>query len=67
MKNEIKNLNLNKPTTYNNIPAKSLLDNVDICTPYITKMYDDSAQSSIFPKNLKMADITHHTTRKKSF
>ena len=58
MKNEIKNLNINKPTTYNNIPAKILVDNVDICTPYITKINNDSVLSSVFPEKLKMADIT---------
>ena len=58
MKNEIKNLNISKPTTYNNIPAKILVDNVDICTPYITKIYNDSVLSSVFPEKLKMADIT---------
>ena len=64
MKNEIKNRNINIPTTYNNIPAKMLMDNVDryICTPYITKIYNDSVLSSIFLKNLKRVDIT--TTHK---
>ena len=43
MKNEIKNLNINKPRTYNNIPAKILVDNVDICIPYNTKIYIDDS------------------------
>ena len=58
MKNEIKSLNINKPTTFNNFPAKILVDNFYICTSCITKIINDSVQSSNFPENLKMDDIT---------
>ena len=34
------------------------MDNVDISTSYITKLFNDSVLSSICPENLKMADIT---------
>jgi hypothetical protein len=58
IRNTIDNLNVKKPTTFNNIPAKILVENADICTPYITKIYNDSIASSKFPELLKLADIT---------
>ena len=58
IKSEIKNLNRNKPTTYNNIPAKLLIDNVKACAPDITRIYNDSVLNYTFPDLLKMADIT---------
>ena len=55
---EIQNLNINKPTTFNNIPAKLLIENSDICSPHITQIYNESILSCNFPDLLKMADIT---------
>ena len=55
---EIHKLNINKPTTFNNIPAKVLADNSDICSPIITKIYNNSILNSNFPGPLKKADIT---------
>ena len=55
---EIKKLNINKPTTFNNIPAKILVENIEICSPFISKMYNDSIINSNFPEALKKADIT---------
>jgi len=55
---EIHKLNTNKPTTFNNIPAKLLVDNGDICSYYINEIYNESVLSSNFPGPLKMADIT---------
>ena len=54
----IKDLNTNKPTTFNNIPAKMIVETSDICSPFILKIYNDSILNSIFPESLKMADIT---------
>ena len=54
----INNLNTNKPTTYNNIPAKLIVETSDICAPLISKFYNDSIVNKIFPNSLKMADIT---------
>ena len=51
-------MNRNKPTTYNNIPAKLLIDNVNVCAPDITRIYNDSVLNCTFPDLLKMADIT---------
>ena len=31
--------------SYNNIPAKTLVDNVDVCIPYIAKIENDSVVS----------------------
>ena len=50
---EIHKLNINKPTTFKNIPAKILVENSDICSPFITKIYNDSIQNSNFPVSLK--------------
>ena len=58
IENEIIKLNINKPTTFNNIPAKILIDSSQICSPYITKILDDSITCSNFPDSLKKADIT---------
>ena len=54
----IRDLNINKPTTLNNIPAKIIVETSDICTPLILKIYNDSIVNCNFPKQLKMADIT---------
>ena len=54
----IKNLNINKPSIYNNIPAKIVVDAVDICAPIISKIYNDSILRKVFPGHLKIADIT---------
>ena len=55
---QIKNLNVNKPTTFNNIPVKIILENKDICSPFIYKIFNESIKSGTFPDNLKMADVT---------
>ena len=55
---QIKNLNVNKPTTFNNIPVKIILENKDVCSPFIYKIFNDSIISGIFPDKLKMADVT---------
>ena len=45
-----------KPTTYNNIPTRILVDNKDIFSPIVTEMYNDSNRN--FPNSLKLADVT---------
>ena len=55
---EIHNLNVNKPTTFNNIPVKLIIENCDLLSPHITKIYNDSILSFNFPTSLKMAEIT---------
>ena len=49
---------INKPTTCNNIPAKIIVDTIDICAPIIFRIYNDSISSKTFPGPLKIADIT---------
>ena len=39
---EINNLNTNKPTTFNNIPAKLIVETNDICSPFICRIFNDS-------------------------
>ena len=58
METEIKCLNKNKPTTFNNIPAKHLKQANDICSPLLTKIYNDTKENGDFPDSLKMVDIT---------
>ena len=55
---EIHNLNVSKPTTFNNIPVKLIIENCDLLSPHITKIYNDSILSYNFPTPLKMAEIT---------
>ena len=72
METEIHNLNTNKPTTFNNIPAKILLDSSNICSTFISNIYNESIQNSNFPLPLKKADITpahkkNETTNKENY
>ena len=69
---EINKLNTSKPTTFNNIPAKILLDNSNLCSTFISKIYNESIQNSNFPVTLKKADITpahkkNETTNKENY
>ena len=56
--NKIGNLDKNKPTTENSIPAKILADNKHICTPFLAKIYEDTVNLGIFPQGLKNAELT---------
>ena len=58
IKKQIHSLNISKPTTLNNIPAKILALTNDICSPLITEIYNKSIDKCNYPKALKMADIT---------
>ena len=55
---KIDSLNKSKPTTYNNIPTRILVDNKDIISPFITEMYNESNRKSNFPNLLKLADVS---------
>ena len=48
----VNNLNTRKPTTFNNIPAKLIKENCDICTPHLCKIFNNSIISNTFPDNL---------------
>ena len=54
----ISNLNGKKPTTFENIPAKILIQTNDICAPVLTDIYNISKVNCDFPNALKNADIT---------
>ena len=54
----INELNKKKPTTFENVPTKIIVEYQDICSKYIHHFYNDSISKSIFPYPLKMADIT---------
>ena len=55
---QINSLNRKKPSTFNNISTKILIDTSDISTPLITKIYNNSIISNKFPSQLKLADVT---------
>ena len=55
---EIMGLDKKKATTVDGIPSKILVENYDIISPFITKMYNDSKLNMNFPDSLKLADIT---------
>ena len=65
-------LDKKKATTLNGIPTKILVDNCDIITPFLTKMYNDSNLNMNFPNPLKLADTTpthkkDDTTKKENY
>ena len=43
---KIGSLDKSKPTTYNNIPIRILVDNKDIISPFITEMDNESNRKS---------------------
>ena len=55
---ELFGLNANKATTFKNIPAKILKRNSDICSSYIHSILNHSFDTSLFPNNLKLADVS---------
>ena len=55
---KIKGLNKKKASTFKGIPSKLLVENYDIISSFITKLYNDSNLSLKFPDALKLADIT---------
>ena len=55
---KIGSLDKRKPTTYNNIPTKILVENKDIISPILTEIYNVSNKYSNFPNALKLADVT---------
>ena len=55
---KISNLDTKKPTTSNCIPVKMIVENRDICAPYIANNFNTSLLRGEFPIPLKKADIT---------
>ena len=58
IKEKIDSLDKRKPTTFNNIPTRFLVENNDIISPVITEMYNEAKSNACFPDSLKLADIT---------
>ena len=54
----VNSLDPSKATTYNNIPIKIFKQHIDIYISEVTAWYNNMIESSIFPDNLKLADIT---------
>ena len=53
IENKIDNLNINKPTTFSNIPAKSLVDYKDIYSKFIFTFYHNCISENRFPDSMK--------------
>ena len=51
-------LDVSKPTTFNNIPAKILTDTKDICPSYLSVIFNNSLSKHYLPSALKMANIS---------
>ena len=49
---KIKGLDKKKPSTFNGIPPKILVEIYDIISPFITKMFNDSNLNMIFQMRL---------------
>ena len=58
IKDNINSLDKKKPTTFNNIPIRLLVENNDIISPFITDICNESISNVVFPDSLKLADIT---------
>ena len=55
---EIKDINLNKSSTKDNIPPKMLKITSDATANILQKLLSESLETSTFPDSLKLADIT---------
>ena len=56
---ELKNLNSNKASTFENIPAKQLKQTSDICSESLMHSWNtEIIKNKIFPTSLKVADIS---------
>ena len=54
----LKCLNHKKANTSNSIPAKILKENCDICCESLHDIFNDCIEHSVFPDDLKSADMT---------
>ena len=55
---EISSLDISKPTTFNNIPSKFLACPNDICSSYLSNLFNSTIVESIFSSELKMVEIS---------
>ena len=55
---KVNGLDKKKTSTLNGIPPEILVENYDIISPFIAKMYNDSNLNMFFLDALKLADIT---------
>ena len=58
MRKRINILNTTKPTIYNNIPAKIVVEYSDVYYGHIHKLYNNSIVKCTFLDAMKLADIT---------
>ena len=54
----VKSLDPAKSTTNKNIPIKILKSNIEVCIKELTSIFNNMIATSIFPNNLKKADVT---------
>ena len=72
IREEISNLDCNKTTAVDDIPAKVLKCCADMVSPYLERIYENSVSMNVFPNSLKLADITpahkkEETTKKDNY
>ena len=55
---EISSLDVSTASSKDNIPSKIIKENIDIFSSKLTYDINDSIDKTLFPRNLKLADIT---------
>ena len=58
MEKEIKLLNIEKATTFKNIPPKVLKSTAHSCSETLRKLFSNTANNSEFPDELKLVEVT---------
>ena len=58
METQLANLNFEKATTYKDVPPKLLSSVSDICTDHLLEIFNYCIENSIFPTELKCADVS---------
>ena len=72
IQNEIRNLDPRKASTEKDLPTKILIGSSDIINNYLSSIYNNAKNDSIYPEQLKLADVTpihkkEDTTLKKNY
>ena len=58
---QLTSLDGKKATTFQNIPCKSLKEHAQVCTPFLTKIFNkEVVRNSTFSNKLKYGDIAPH-------
>ena len=58
VKKEIKNLVPKKAIPHGNIPIKHIKETSEVCSTFLTNIFNNGIKNGTFPDELKLADIT---------